>query len=301
MIMRDEKKIRNAVGSEKIKNLMAKNDFLACAYFFSRLLGLVVPLLVGYVAWDNGNFVVSLILLSIYGIQMRFMGWAGFGHELFHRSVFSSVRLNTLLFRLFSSLNLANYGFFEIFHPIHHRATLKTGGDFEGYAAHNTFSPITMFFQCTINMPRFFRDLRILFDNSRGVIALGERYTLEISESQRRIIVNGARGSVLSIFSFTVLAMFVTDFIFGLLITISPYIFTLLNDHLANQQHKNGLWDQESILANTNTVVPNAIVRWLYASMNFHVEHHMFPGVPFYNLHEAHKLFAPHYPSIKKN
>ena len=35
---------------------------------------------------------------------------------------------------------------------------------------------------------------------------------------------------------------------------------------------------------NTRTVMMNPISRFIYLNMNYHVEHHMFPMVPFYNL-----------------
>ena len=44
---------------------------------------------------------------------------------------------------------------------------------------------------------------------------------------------------------------------------------------------------QENVLdhrLNTRTVAMNPVFRFLYLNMNFHVEHHMFPSVPYYSL-----------------
>jgi fatty acid desaturase len=53
---------------------------------------------------------------------------------------------------------------------------------------------------------------------------------------------------------------------------------------------------------NARTVYMNPIFRFLYLNMNYHVEHHMFPTVPYYalpKLHEAMKADTPPpYPSI---
>jgi Na+-transporting NADH:ubiquinone oxidoreductase subunit F len=38
----------------------------------------------------------------------------------------------------------------------------------------------------------------------------------------------------------------------------------------------------------TRTVLMNPIFRFLYLNMNYHVEHHMFPAVPYYNLPALH-------------
>jgi fatty acid desaturase len=37
-------------------------------------------------------------------------------------------------------------------------------------------------------------------------------------------------------------------------------------------------------------------MRFLYWNMNFHIEHHMFAAVPFYNLPRLHALMAHDYP-----
>ena len=53
---------------------------------------------------------------------------------------------------------------------------------------------------------------------------------------------------------------------------------------------------------NTRTVKMCVVNRFLYWNMNYHVEHHMFPMVPYYRLPELHKEIkhdcAPVYPSL---
>jgi nitrite reductase/ring-hydroxylating ferredoxin subunit len=46
----------------------------------------------------------------------------------------------------------------------------------------------------------------------------------------------------------------------------------------------------------TRTVYINPVLRFLYLNMNYHLEHHLFPAVPYYNLpalHEEVKAFLP--------
>ena len=53
---------------------------------------------------------------------------------------------------------------------------------------------------------------------------------------------------------------------------------------------------------NTRTVYMNSVSRFLYMNMNYHVEHHLFPMIPFHalpQLHEAVKVqLAPAYPGF---
>ncbi len=47
---------------------------------------------------------------------------------------------------------------------------------------------------------------------------------------------------------------------------------------------------------NSRTVYMNPLFRFLYWNMNYHVEHHMFPMVPYYRLPELHEIMKPDTP-----
>jgi fatty acid desaturase len=53
---------------------------------------------------------------------------------------------------------------------------------------------------------------------------------------------------------------------------------------------------------NTRTVLINPVFRYLYMNMNYHLEHHMYPMVPFHRLPELHARIRdelpPAYPSL---
>ena len=52
---------------------------------------------------------------------------------------------------------------------------------------------------------------------------------------------------------------------------------------------------------NSRTIYMNALFRFLYLNMNYHLEHHMFPMVPYHALPKLHRLIKadcpPPYPS----
>ncbi|MFM7870218.1 MAG: fatty acid desaturase, partial [Actinomycetota bacterium] len=48
---------------------------------------------------------------------------------------------------------------------------------------------------------------------------------------------------------------------------------------------------------NTRTVLMNPIIRFLYSNMNYHLEHHMYPAVPYHRLPELHRLIAADLPA----
>ena len=48
---------------------------------------------------------------------------------------------------------------------------------------------------------------------------------------------------------------------------------------------------------NCRTVHMNFINRYLYWNMNYHIEHHMFPLVPYHNLPRLHEIVKPDMPA----
>ena len=67
-------------------------------------------------------------------------------------------------------------------------------------------------------------------------------------------------------------------------------------------QHAALAEDERDHRLNTRTVYMNPVSRFLYMNMNYHVEHHIFPMVPYYalpKLHDAVKdQLAPAYPGF---
>jgi len=52
---------------------------------------------------------------------------------------------------------------------------------------------------------------------------------------------------------------------------------------------------------NTRTVLMNPVSRFLYLNMNYHVEHHMFTMVPYYNLPKLHALIQGQVPEPERS
>ncbi|MDA8746874.1 fatty acid desaturase, partial [Litoreibacter sp.] len=48
---------------------------------------------------------------------------------------------------------------------------------------------------------------------------------------------------------------------------------------------------------NARSVYMNPVSRFIYWNMNYHVEHHMFPMVPYYNLPKLHALIKDDLPA----
>ena len=50
----------------------------------------------------------------------------------------------------------------------------------------------------------------------------------------------------------------------------------------------------------TRTYLAGPIINFFYLNMNFHIEHHMFAAVPFYNLPKLRQVLEPDLPIATK-
>ena len=73
---------------------------------------------------------------------------------------------------------------------------------------------------------------------------------------------------------------------------VPVYIFTLFNSVRFIAEHYGTPWD-EGQLAGTRTIVSNPFNRYFWNNINWHIGHHVYPAVPWYNLEELHGLMGP--------
>ena len=65
-------------------------------------------------------------------------------------------------------------------------------------------------------------------------------------------------------------------------------------------QHLAAKFDSKDHRLSTHTIILNPILSSYYWHMEYHIEHHMFPTVPSYNLLKLHNLIQDQMPPAKK-
>jgi len=79
------------------------------------------------------------------------------------------------------------------------------------------------------------------------------------------------------------------------MVWLVPFLLTNFMINLRGlTQH--GITDASDPLIASRTVEANVVVRFLLLNENFHLEHHLFPGVPSYNLTKLHQLIRNQLP-----
>jgi fatty acid desaturase len=99
---------------------------------------------------------------------------------------------------------------------------------------------------------------------------------------------NIATEYLLLVIAYTVVFSLV-PFKIVMVVWLVPFLLTNFMINLRGlTQH--GITDATDPFIASRTVEANAVVRFLLLNENFHLEHHLFPGIPSYNLTQLHQL-----------
>lgn len=274
------------------RRLLKKRDGLAGLLLALRFVFHAAILTCGYRLFSAGHGWAAVLLLIPHFMAWSFLGWAGIGHELFHRSVFSAKWLNVALFRLFSILTWSNFGYFEVTHPVHHRNTL---GDLDLEAnPQGRLSLLQTLGLLTVDLGALYRRLRIIALNSVGIVPAGSLAKAFPPGSVEVVrLRDGARAVLAGQALLIGTCLWFGSPFLALALSLAPFCVTFPNRTLAALQHFNlSAGDHpEGYENSTRTVVLDPVTEFFYAGMNFHLEHHYFPSIPHYNLRQVHQAF----------
>ena len=193
--------------------------------------------------------------------------------------------LNELFLYLFCFLTWNNPVYFRASHARHHRGTLHAVLDGEVRAPVRV-DTAAWIWELTLDLPALRRALRIVIDNSRGIIRgdWGARLFPPGEEQARRRLIAWARV-MLGGHALLAAAFLATGhWPLLLLVSLAPFIADWLNKTLALAQHAGMQSEVNDFRLNSRSVALNPLLGFLYWQMHYHVEHHMYPGVPCYHL-----------------
>lgn len=230
---------------------------------------------------------VTLLLVCLHGAFWPFL-LNGF-HELCHQTVFRTRALNQFFVRLFGLLGWYNVYHFTASHMRHHQFTLHPPRDLE------VVLPIRLtraaFFKTAfINRHAVSWMISNTMRMARGRLAGDWELTcFPVSDhAARRRLASFARATLLFHTLVLGVALWRGWWLVPLLVTFAPLHGGWLNYLVNNTQHV-GLRDHvDDFRLCCRTIAINPFLRFLYWHMNFHIEHHMYAGVPCYNLRRLH-------------
>jgi len=234
----------------------------------------------GYIAWNTEQ--ASIRWLMYASIGYLWMSIVTFMHDCTHSVLFKK-KWKNWVFGIFSTLPIiVTFISFNEDHLEHHRynRTAKDPdaftmgkrkfGDFVLFYAYVVVGGILTILQFNFIYPaQQFRGKRLwihLFELSLRVVVYA---SLLLWTSQ-----HGVLGKFLSLW------------------LIPGYIFSLLNGVRFIAEHYETPWEAGQ-LAGTRTITSNQVNSFFWNNINYHIGHHVYPAVPWYNLQRLHKELLP--------
>jgi fatty acid desaturase len=267
--------------------LREPRNFVATLDVLLRLCAQVLFILTGLVVASDENWGIFLPVVLVNGAFMTFWGWAGIGHEFFHRTVFRSQKANKFFFAFCGVLTWSNPGYFAASHRRHHLRTLTVGDpeDQSDQFIRATELPQLIFF----DFVGFAKRMSVLLKNSLGQFPAMEFEPLIGHEKNQ--LRQGARLVLgIQLTWICVVGIWLKQLELVVLTSLGPWTLRLPVTFLERLQHYKCARDSDSPFKSTRTIVLPRVIRLLYANMNYHVEHHLFPFIPNYNLRKVHRL-----------
>ncbi len=259
--------------------------------------------------WSHGLWLAMLLALFCHGtVTSFFRGVAP--HELGHGTVFKTKWLNKFFMYLFSLIGWWDHFDYASSHTYHHRYTLHPEGDRE------VLLPIEPSLASTFMLQMF--TINLLTPPGRSIhrgglistvimTALGAVGRLPPDKEWLRALhldqpeehhnsILWSRILLLFHGSVLLIAIITGVWVLPLILSASVFIGNWLGYFVGLPQHC-GLRDHTSdFRKNTRSMKLNPLFDFLYWRMGWHIEHHMFAGVPCYNLGKLHKEVAQDMP-----
>lgn len=267
------------VDRKALKALMRRSDTPGLRHFGLWLALLAASGTAGLYAWGT---LWAIPAFAVYGVLYAASDHAA--HELSHGTPFKTRWLNEALYHLCAFMTLHEGFYWRWSHSRHHTHTIIVGRDPE-----IAFPRPPSIIGAALDL--FFiksgtKEIVHIVRHATGRIVPNGRHF--VPDSEIRKVVWSSRVYV-GIFGLTAAGCWAAGSILPALYVVLPRFYGGPLSHLFNMTQHAGL--EEDVYdhrRNSRTICMNPVFRFLYMNMNYHIEHHMFPAVPYYRLPELH-------------
>lgn len=256
--------------------------------------------LLGLTAWGTVALWGTWWMLPVYLVYAVLYATASDSrwHECSHGTAFKTDWLNNLIYEISSFMVMRESVVWRWSHTRHHSDTIIVGRDPEIQVSRPP--DLLSHFLSIFAIGAYRAYFPGLISHALGRVSAEERTF--IPESEFGKIFRNARITS-AIYIITLAVAIVLQTWVPILLVILPHFFGTWLMIVHNSTQHAGL--AENVLdhrLNCRTVFMNPFSRFVYWNMNYHVEHHMFPLVPYHALPRLHELVKddcpPPYPSI---
>lgn len=290
---------KSPLPKETLKQLTQRSDAKGLAHAGAFLLIYLATTGLSVYFFLTEVWVPMIVTAYLHAVFVGFLGLGAAVHELSHGTAFKTRWLNSFFFRLFAFLTWNSYFHFKESHRRHHQYTAFDGLDREVIGGPIQLTPGRILAYLTFDAKGLAHQMYVNFQHALGNTDVDHFFWCPLipkEDIRTKTLIRWAR--TLFIGHGILLAIFVATRMWILIFTVTfaAYFARFLIVAAGIQQHS-GLtrnipdW---RVIAYTAKFGP--IMSFLYWNMNYHVEHHMYAAVPFYNLPKLHAALKPDLP-----
>ncbi len=274
------------IDKKRLKDLSKRSNTPGLVHFSIYFASLIFFGYLSYAFWGTWFF---LLFFFIYSTIYTF-GIAN-THETVHRTAFKTRWLNEL-FCYISFFQLHSEPLsFRWSHTFHHSKTLQTEGEYDHEIEVSRPTDLIRFFLKFIPLTDFFYIHQSSFVNitklAFGKMSASNKITAP--KDQQKKITRNARYLLLIWFFIIFVSFYFSTFWPIFFYFLPPFVGKPIHFAVNVTQHLAAKVDTKDHRLSTHTVILNPILSFYYWHMEYHIEHHMFPMVPSYNLKKLRK------------
>ena len=218
-------------------------------------------------------------------------------HECGHGTAFRTGWMNDVVYNIASFLIIRNPVTWRWSHARHHTDTIIVGRDPE-IAAMRPPAALQMALN-VVGLPDLWNGLGRMLLNASGRVHPEEADF--IPEAEQPKVIRVARIWMV-IYAATILTAIGMGSILPLMVIGLPRLYGAWHHVLTGVMQHAGLAENVTDhRLNSRTVLINPVSRFIYWNMNYHVEHHMFPMVPYHRLPELHAAIKHDLPAPNRS
>ena len=271
-----------AIPKEEMRKLLVRKDGPAICdtLIWFSILGLAGW--AGYLLWGTAWAAIPFAVYGIVYASSSDSRW----HETGHGTAFQTDWLNNALYEVTSFMVFRESVPWRWSHTRHHTDTIIVGRDPEIVVPRpaDIVSMILDFF----GLKHVPAELRKMVIHAGGEITPAE--SNYIPQSEHKKVMRRARIYLLIYASVIGSAIYANSWLPLMYIGLPSFYGSWLMRVYGHTQHTGLAENVTDHRLNSRTVYMNFINRYLYWNMNYHVEHHIFPLVPYHVLPKLHAL-----------
>jgi len=222
------------------------------------------------------------LLLPVQGILLSFL--FTLAHECTHKTPFANERLNEIVGHICGVVLVLPFRTFRYFHLAHHKWTNIEGRDPE--LGGDPIETRAQWLWHVTGLPYWRSQIAQLMSLASG------RFTAPwLPQSARAAAIRDAR-IITVIYAATALSLLFTPLLFW--VWIVPAILGQPALRLYLLAEHGDCPTVANMFENTRTTFTNRVIRFLAWNMPYHIEHHVWPQVPFHQLPNLHRQTKAH-------